>query len=143
MVAETVAVSGVGAGVGPGYGGMQPGRVYFKMRKVYFASSNKTYICWSSMWTRMDLKLKDRIEFDNSVKVLGLADKAGSYAMEDEFGNTFRSFFIACDVQDLLAAGYYSQKVRIDHIIFFLSLEFLLIVSIFRSETISRKQKNQ
>eukprot|EP01035_Chromulina_nebulosa_P023965 gene23965-31108_t len=64
-----------------------------------------------SVWTRVDLKLKDRIEFDNSVKVLGVADKAGSYAMEDEFGNTFRSFFIGCDVQDLLAAGYYSQKV--------------------------------
>jgi hypothetical protein len=110
VVMEVVAVSGVGPG---DYGGMQPGRVYFKMRKVYFESSNKTYICWSSMWTRMDLKLKDRIEFDNAVKVLGVADNAGSYTMKDEFGNTFRSFFIACDFQDLWAAAVYFQQVKI------------------------------
>eukprot|EP01035_Chromulina_nebulosa_P029548 gene29548-39171_t len=63
------------------------------------------------IWTREDLNLFNRMEFNNSVKVLGVADDAGSYAFLDEFGNTFRSFFIAYDNQDLSAAKDYSKTV--------------------------------
>ena len=42
------------------------------------------------------------------LNLYGFADDVGIYAITDEFGNTFRSFFIACDLQDLQAAGVYS-----------------------------------
>jgi hypothetical protein len=89
------------------------------------------------------LKLKDRIEFDNAVKVLGVADNAGSYTMKDEFGNTFRSFFIACDVQDLLAAGYYSQKVRIDHNILFYEIRIYYFYLLFLLSDRKQFQENK
>eukprot|EP01036_Dinobryon_divergens_P032129 gene32129-41658_t len=63
------------------------------------------------IWTREDLNLPNRTEFNNSAKVLGVADDAGSYAFLDEFGNTFRSFFFAYDNQDLSAARVYSKTV--------------------------------
>ena len=50
--------------------------------------------------------LSEDIMWKNSAKMLGIADDAGINAIMDEFGNTFRSFFIACDPQDLLAAGF-------------------------------------
>ena len=113
--------------------GMQPKESVLKLRKVYFGSSSiKGYVVWNFIWSRADLKLKNRMEFDNSVKVLGVADDAGSYEFLDEFGNsTFRSFFIACDVQDLSAAGFYSQTVR--NGFEFLNFFFFLFTIKFRS----------
>eukprot|EP01036_Dinobryon_divergens_P034393 gene34393-44430_t len=115
-MAEVAAVNWSGgvmiAGVGwPGYGHPEGGEGNMKLRKVYFASRTRQYdLCWQFIWTREDLNRSNRMEFNNSVKVLGVADDAGFYSFLDEFGNIFRSFFIAYDNQDLSANKDYSIK---------------------------------
>ena len=99
---------------GVAVGGVYPeGEGNMKFRKVYFVSgTRKNCYLWQFVCTREDLNRSNRMEFNNSVKALGVADDAGSYAFLDEFGNTFRSFFFAFDNQDLSAAILYSKTVR-------------------------------
>eukprot|EP01036_Dinobryon_divergens_P036232 gene36232-47127_t len=94
--------------VGSGLG-MQPGGGDSKLRKVFFISSNKSHVMWKWMWTRVDLNRKHHIEWNDSGSEFGIPDDAGSYALEDEFGINFRSFFVVCDIEDLTAAGFKSQ----------------------------------
>ena len=56
------------------------------------------------------------MDFNDSAKMLEVADDTG----EDEFGNTFRLFFFASDVQDISAARVYSQQVKYNY--YFLNL---------------------
>ena len=111
-----------GGGGGPGYGN-------FKLRKVYYASSSRAgyYIIWNFIWTRADFHISRNIEWNDSAKMLGTADPTGTYTRMDEFGNTFRSFFVTCDAQDLQAAGFQLKTVRRNDN-YFLNL-FLLIIS--------------
>lgn len=60
----------------------------------------------SNNTTRVDLKLKHPLEWTNS------SDDVGSYALENNFGNTFRSIFVVCDIEVLTAAGFLYQAVR-------------------------------
>ena len=133
-MAEVAAVNGGVMKAGVGWPSYSYSGVYadggghlMKLRKVFFASrTRKYYLCWQFIWTRVDLSFSNRTEFNNSVKVLGVADDAGSYAFEDEFGNTFRSFFFAFDNQDLLAAKNYSKTVsNIKYSIFLNATRFL------------------
>ena len=80
-----------------------------KWRKVYFISSDKRHVMWKLMWTRVDLNRKHSIEWNDTASELDIPDDAGSYALEDEFGNTFRSFFVVCDIGDFTAAGFKYQ----------------------------------
>ena len=99
---------------GYGYGRVQPEGGRKKQRKVYFGSeTRKHYLCWQFVWTREDLNLSDFIEFNDSVKVLGVTDEDGYYAFQDGFGNTFQSFFIAYDNQDFCTAKNHYKMVRV------------------------------
>ena len=119
---ELAAVSGV---MSYDYGGVhQEVGKHMKLRKVFFASRTRSCYLWYFFWTRVDLNLSNRKEFNDSVKMVGVADEAGSYAFQDELRNNFRSFFIAYDVQDFWATKTYSQTVRK---ILYSSFIFLLI----------------
>ena len=100
VAANTGLVRGGEGGVGPGYDN-------FKLRIIvhYF----------SSRLSSVEVNL-DASEFPSL-----------SEDIMDEFGNTFRSFFIACDAQDLLAAGFHFQPV----IFFKLILLNILKISFF------------
>ena len=80
---------------------------------------------WKWMWTRVDLNRKHHIEWNDSGSEFGIPDDAGSYALEDEFGINFRSFFVVCDIEDLTAAGFKSQVGY--HLNFSTKLDYLLI----------------
>lgn len=96
---EAVAVSGIVGGVEPGYD-MQPNA---KLKKCNFISSNKT---------RIDMKFQNPIEWIDSANQLGISGDVGSYALENDFGNIFRSIFVVCDIQVLTAAGFRYWAVR-------------------------------
>ena len=104
MVIIVLAMSG---GVGSGLG-MQGDEE--KWKKVYFISNDKKRnVMWKWMWTRFDWNRKHPIEWNDSASHLGIPDDADSYALEDESGNTFRPFFVVCDIGDLISAGFKSQ----------------------------------
>ena len=113
-MADVVAANAV-RGVWPGYHDglvQQPSWGHFKLRRVFLASSNTSYYISYNLWTRVDMNFNHKIEWDNSLNTYGIADNVGLLQWIDPLGNTFRSFLVACDIQDLLAAGFYSQPVK-------------------------------
>lgn len=94
-----------------GYGFQQ----YFKLRKVYYASSSVPgYFIWNFIWTpRIELNPHSPIRLAYFFNEIGITDVYGFQTVTDEFGNIFRSFFIACDFEDLRAAVFGFQQVII------------------------------